>query len=161
MNIHFHFRLGLDANYPSSILNQSKLGEFFAPLIHSLELTTSSSKGDPLELLEEEIENERSGSGNLISKHAVEAMKATASAPLNENKNAKSNRRRSSSISVKEEKEKSRPKSSPLFRSLSSLTLMGSKKSSEPEKAKPLSRVRSASTVQLSEVVDESILIRY
>ena len=152
------FRLGLDANYPPSILNQSRLGEFFAPLVESLGLTTSSSKGDPLDILEDEIANERKGSSDIFSKHTIDAIEATASAPLEnfkeiEVKDATRNKRkRSSSIVTLGEKEKSRPKTSPISRSLSSLTLLGSKKSSKQEKEKSLSRVRSASTVQLSEV---------
>ena len=152
------FRLGLDANYPPSILNQSRLGEFFAPLVESLGLTTSSSKGDPLDILEDEIANERKGSSDILSKHAIKAIETTASAPLENFKEievkdaTRLNRKRSSSIVALEDNKKPRPKTSPISRSLSSLTILGSNKSSKQEKEKSMSRARSASTVQLSEV---------
>ena len=139
-------------------MNQSRLGEFFAPLVESLGLTTSSSKGDPLDILEDEIANERTGSCEILSKHAMESIEATASAPLDKFKEiqvqdaTRNNRKRSSSIISLGEKEKARPKTSPMARSLSSLTILGSKKSPKEEKVKSMSRVRSASTVQLSEV---------
>ena len=101
-------------------MNQSRLGEFFAPLVESLGLTTSSSKGDPLDILEDEIANERKGSSDLLSKHAIEAIEVTASAPLENFKEievkdaTKYNRKRSSSIVTLGEKEKPRPKTSPI-----------------------------------------------
>lgn len=147
-------------------MNQSRLGEFFAPLVESLGLTTSSSKGDPLDILEDEIANERKGSSDILSKHAIESIEATASVPLDKFKEievkdaTRYNRKRSSSIISLGEKEKARPKTSPMARSLSSLTILGSKKSPKEEKEKSMSRVRSASTVQLSEVsiITSSIL---
>ena len=139
-------------------MNQSRLGEFFAPLVHSLELT-NSSKGSPLDLLEEELANEQNGSGDLLPKPTIQAIQATATAPFgitqkNEAKNVIKSTRRlsSSSLVIQDKKEKPRPKTSSLARSLSSLTLLGSKKSSGQEKEKSSIRVRSASTVQLSEV---------
>ena len=139
-------------------MNQSRLGEFFAPLVHSLELT-NSSKASPLDMLEEEIANEQSGSGNSLSKHTIQAIQATANAPLGSTKKNKPNdvikptrRGSSSSLVIKEEKEKQRPKTCSLGRSISSLTLLGSKKPFGKEKENSSIRVRSASTVQLSEV---------
>ena len=148
-------RLGLDANYPPSILNQSKLGEFFAPLAQQL-FVTGSSKGDPLEILEDEIANENMSSSDLLSKNSVGAIEATVPDLVDRFKEievkdaTKSTRKRS--LSIVSLKEKVRPITSPISRSLSSLTLLGSKKSRKQEKEKTMSRVRSASTVQLSEV---------
>jgi hypothetical protein len=36
-------RLGVDDNYPIAILNQSKLGEILAPVVHALDLVASGS----------------------------------------------------------------------------------------------------------------------
>ena len=162
-------RLGLEANYPTSILNQSRIGEILAPLVHTLELSTGSSKGSALDMLEDDIENEYNTSCEVLSKEKTSTISPTATAsivtdPLQKEQKTKElpGIQTSSGTCDKLEtdktyKEKRRSFASSITRSLSSVTLIGSKKSSDETK-----RIRrrggSISTSKLSEVV---ILIKF
>ena len=157
-------RLGLDANYPPSILSQSRVGVILAPIVHGLEMATGSSKASPLEMLEEDLNNEMNASSDVLSKQTINTIASTAAAPLGQiqiktetdiekppircNSSGKNGREQGGSAN----KEKSRSIASSLTRSISSLTLLGCKKSSD-DTTKPMPRGRSISISNLSEVV--------
>ena len=130
-----------------------------SPIVYSLGFTTASNKASPLEMLEEDLQEEGTSSSNILSKLQVDTIAIAATAPLREMNpdttydNNVSKRRRSSSGTTKEETTEINKKEKPsgIVRSLSSLTILGSKKSSK-EESKSRPRGRSISSIQLSEV---------
>ena len=110
-------------------------------------------------MLEEELQEEGTTSSNVLSKLEVDSIATAATAPLGQNNQSTTNdipiskRRRSSSGTSREEikGKNNKEKQSSIIRSLSSLTILGSKKASD-EESKPRPRGRSISSIQLSDV---------